>query len=218
MDPKTLPDPKEAIGISEVGGEEFSLLQSLHWTLLGVARSPERIVIAAFRGLVPDAPHGVGLERALPIVQGQVQIDWYQAKGKEVPRRCVVNQEARLNEGKAQPEVAVDEEGKPQRSKPGLKVKDIICEGLLAGRKDEDILEAVREKFADSKATKKDIGYYRHKLRNEGRLERHVPKNSKKKPTADSSNYVPSGAALAAPEPIVEKKPKPVRRKRQGAK
>lgn len=108
------------------------------------------------------------------VVLGEIIRVWYEVSGFEVPAKVTHTQEVRMAKAKAtsaEAEGAEAASGAVATKEPRITNKSIITNGLLAGHDDEKIMASVKEHFPDGKADSKHVGYYRHFLVKEGKLE-----------------------------------------------
>jgi hypothetical protein len=87
---------------ADIGGVTCPLALSRHEAVMSVARWPYGQVMAAYRALAVETPHGrVAFDLALAVVQGEVQIQWWRTYvGGDLPTCFTINQRARLSEAR----------------------------------------------------------------------------------------------------------------------
>lgn len=151
------------------------------------------------------------------VVLGEITRIWYEVSGLELPVKFEQRQEARMAKAKAttaEAEAAATEAGATAVKEPRITVKSIIEAGLLAKKSEEDILAEVKSHFPNGKADSKHVGYYRHYLVKDGKLEKQERKPRAKKAgattegTQEAENAAPpakvtakAGSAKAAAPP-----------------
>lgn len=194
---RTVPNMGQ-FGKVEIGGVTFILYGSMIKTDQAVAREYRKAIFRAYVALTGDDRLAVRYELALRVVRGAVNKAWYEEQDKPVPPRLLAHLEEYMARAKqtVQEEEAADE---TPVKKERISAKSIIRNGLLAGTKDEDILEEVKATFPDSKADSTHLSYYRSELYKEGLLEK------------------PARAAKAAAEEEVPETPAPKAKKGKAA-
>lgn len=167
-EPLDVPDQKEILATHILGGVPVNVYRSRALTLGQFASWPRPDIEKAYKEAANATEPSVDDLLMVQVIQGHVQVWWYEARGAQVPERVFTNQQSRIAEAKVAKKkrapLRVDKED-------GIvKVKDVIEAGLLAGSSTKEILEAVRERFPGSKASGKDVSYYRYRLKKAGKL------------------------------------------------
>lgn len=197
-----VPNPRAWVGTTEIGPHKFKILHSPSLTLRQAETVSLFLVRELFEELVPVPPLGVSEECMRTVVVSELQNRWYAHVKGQVPEHVRRNHEARLaalwekpagiNEALAigwpeyhQTQTATGDPGDgrqvvarpPRRKRGGTSIGGVIMDGLRAGRTDDEILEAVREQFPESKTGKNSLAYYKVIARKEGIL----PKSARAK-------------------------------------
>jgi hypothetical protein len=177
----------------KVGGVRFELRRSLNTTVAqfndmhGNRKLNADQIRTAYRALTGDHRDEVDPKKARSVVISNLEQEWYKHAGKPIPAVCVRNHEQRVKDAKESemsPTTEKNGTAKPAKEKRAT-VGGLIRSDLARNFSDEAILKGIGEKFPKSKATSKDIAYYRSKMRNEGLLPKYVrPKAEKKEKVA----------------------------------
>jgi hypothetical protein len=177
----------------KVGGVKLELRRSLNATVgqfhnvHGTRSLTAAQIRTAYRALTADHRDEVDLKKAKDVVVGHMQQEWFHHAGKAIPAYSITAQEQRVKDAKESEMSATTETNgttKPKKEKRAT-VGGLIRSELARNFSDEVILKNIGEKFPESKATTKDIAYYRSKMRNEGLLPKYVrPKAEKKEKPA----------------------------------
>lgn len=166
-------------------------------------------LVRCYHFLADDSRLALPLNACRAVVLGEIIRVWYEVSGIEVPAKVTQTQEARMAKAKAttaEAETEAAATGAVATKEPRITNRSIIEAGLLAGKDNATIMAEVKEHFPNGKADDKHIGYYRHYLVKEGKLEKPVkaPRAKKEKaaPEAEATPAVVSakaGSAKAAP-------------------
>lgn len=159
-------------------------------------------LVKCYHFLTDDHRLDLPLNACRGVVLGEIIRIWYEVSGIEVPAQVTINQEVRMAKAKettAAAEAAAAENGAaPTTKEPRITNRSIIENGLLAGKSDEEILAAVKAQFPNGKADSKHIGYYRHYLVKDKKLEKQERKPRAKKEKAAVAEVVAEPAKVAA--------------------
>lgn len=96
-----------------IGVVEFPLYGSLIKTVQGVDKLPTSHVVEVYRRLTKDTRSNVDKAKAIDVVKGEVQIEWYKKQKMEVPTRCITNQKERIDMAKK----SLEKEVEPKKGK-----------------------------------------------------------------------------------------------------
>lgn len=158
-------------------------------------------LIRCYRYLTDDNRLNLPFNACRTVVLYEVIMAWYEVSGFEVPAKVTQSKEEAMAKAKvttAEAEQADAEAGTTTKSKePRVTNKSIITSGLLAGDDDDTIMASVKEHFPNGKADSKHIGYYRHFLVKEGKLEKQ-PRKSRAKSEEAAEEVTP--VEVAAPK------------------
>lgn len=174
-------------------------------------------LVKCYHFLADDNRLALPLNACRAVVLGEIIRVWYEVSGIEVPAKVTHTQEARMAKAKAttaEAESAAAEAGTTVTKEPRITNRSIIEAGLLAGKDNPTIMAEVKEHFPNGKADDKHIGYYRHYLVKDGKLEKvaRAPRAKKEKAEpevaaapavvsakAGSAKSAPAAPAKAAP-------------------
>lgn len=177
-----------------LGGIDFPIYYGRPETLAYVNRVYAQDILLACAS-VTGGTIGIQVEDATRIVQSALQIEWYKAREKEVPESLQRNLEKFVEDAKARPVGSASGGGK----RGSLKIKDIIIDGLLQNRPENEIIQTVHEQFPEARTGPRDLAFYRHKLRKSGDLP--PPQKRERKQTSRKETTMANEKEVAAPEP-----------------
>lgn len=174
------PPFKKRLGTVFLGEIDFPIFYGRFETLDYVDRVVMQDILLACAAVTHNKS-GIQYDYAVKIVKSALQIEWYKHREKEVPAILATNLAGLIVEATTQKIESPAGGGK----RSGLKIKDIIIDGLLRNLPEADIIQTVHSQFPEARTGPRDLAYYRHVLRKSGDLPPPEPrqKTSRKETT-----------------------------------
>lgn len=192
-------------GRIEVGGMSINVYGSMLRTYDEVKDLMPGSYVRPYVTLTGDHRPDFSLRAAKKVVLYAVTRAWYEYMDRPIPESVLIK-EAQARQEAAMAKKTQDEATKtPKGPKPErVTNKSIICNGLLAGQSDEQILAAVKKHNSETKADGSHISYYKSYLYKTGQLERPA-KPEKAAPVEKPAKAAKAAAAPAAAAPAAKK-------------
>lgn len=186
-----------------LGDIDFPIFYGRPQTLDFVNKVYAQDVLLACSSVMGGTAH-VQYEDAVRIVQSKLQIEWYIARGMEVPSKLYISLDRLIAEANDRPAGSATGGGK----RGTLKIKDIIIAGLLQNVPEDDIIQSVHQQFPEARTGPRDLAFYRHKLRKSGDLP--PPPKRERKQTSRKETKM-ANVKEDAQEAKAAKEPRPTR-------
>jgi hypothetical protein len=84
------------IGSMTIGRVEIPLGQSLVGTVINITNMPNKIIRKLYLELTGDERKDINIEASKAFIAGHVQEMWFELQDMDIPVKCLLNQERRL--------------------------------------------------------------------------------------------------------------------------